>query len=117
MKTNGSRHVTSEYNFVLRDEELWIYGIASSNPASQKAELYLVIALKMLLCHWHCVATVVKLSALDYQKVHCLIYEFSIGIMGQVWYLIVLIPDLCTLTYFACCPKESNLVYTQHEVI
>ena len=24
----------------------------------------------------------------------------SIGILGQVWYLIVLIPDLCTLTYF-----------------
>ena len=25
---------------------------------------------------------------------------FSIGILGQVWYLIVSIPDLCTLTYF-----------------
>ena len=23
-----------------------------------------------------------------------------IGILSQVWYLIVLIPDLCTLTYF-----------------
>ena len=87
MKTNSSRHVTSEYNFVLRDEELWIYEIASSNPASQKAELHLVIALKMLL--WHCVATVVKLNALDYQKVHCLIYDFPIGILGQVCYLIL----------------------------
>ena len=26
--------------------------------------------------------------------------EFPIGILGQVWYLIVSIPDLCTLTYF-----------------
>ena len=26
--------------------------------------------------------------------------HFPIGILGQVWYLIVLIPDLCTLTYF-----------------
>ena len=26
---------------------------------------------------------------------------FPIGILGQVWYLIVLIPDLCTLPYFA----------------
>ena len=26
---------------------------------------------------------------------------FPIGILGQVWYLIVSIPDLCTLTYFA----------------
>ena len=27
--------------------------------------------------------------------------DFPIGILGQVWYLIVLIPALCTLTYFA----------------
>ena len=29
-----------------------------------------------------------------------LVCHFSIGILGQVWYLIVSIPDLCTLTYF-----------------
>ena len=78
MKTNSSRHVTSEYDFVSRDEELQIYEIASSNPAFYKGELYLVIALKMLLCRWHCVATVVKLSVLDYQKVHCSIYDFCL---------------------------------------
>ena len=27
-------------------------------------------------------------------------YHFPFGILGQVWYLIVSIPDLCTLTYF-----------------
>ena len=26
--------------------------------------------------------------------------HFPIGILGQVWYLTVSIPDLCTLTYF-----------------
>ena len=26
--------------------------------------------------------------------------EFPIGILGQVWYLIVSIPDLCALAYF-----------------
>ena len=26
--------------------------------------------------------------------------HFPIGILGQVWYLIVPIPDICTLTYF-----------------
>ena len=26
--------------------------------------------------------------------------HFPIGILGLVWYLIVSIPDLCTLTYF-----------------
>ena len=34
----------------------------------------------------------------------CVVYSefvtFPIGILGQVWYLIVSIPDLCTLTYF-----------------
>ena len=34
----------------------------------------------------------------------CLLWvcHFPIGILGQVWYLIVSIPDLCTLTYFYC---------------
>ena len=31
--------------------------------------------------------------------------HFPIGILGQVWYLIVSIPDLCTLTYFKHYPK------------
>ena len=34
--------------------------------------------------------------------------HFPIGILGQVWYLIVSIPDLCTLTYLcanAICTK------------
>ena len=36
-------------------------------------------------------------SRLWYLTVSC---HFPIGILGQVWYLIVSIPDLCTLTYF-----------------
>ena len=27
--------------------------------------------------------------------------HFSLGILGQVWYLLVSIPDLCCLSYFA----------------
>ena len=27
------------------------------------------------------------------------VFNFPIGILGQMWYLIVSIPDLCTLTY------------------
>ena len=30
----------------------------------------------------------------------CGVFHFPIGILGQVWYLIVSIPDLCTLTHF-----------------
>ena len=33
--------------------------------------------------------------------VSAVVCHFPIGILGQVWYLIVSIPDLCTLTYFA----------------
>ena len=29
-----------------------------------------------------------------------MVSNVCIGILGQVWYLIVSIPDLCTLTYF-----------------
>ena len=32
---------------------------------------------------------------------------FPIGILGQVWYLIVSIPDLCTLTYL---PRVSAVI-------
>ena len=38
-----------------------------------------------------------------YDMCHNLVWvcHFPIGILGQVWYLIVSFPDLCTLTYFA----------------
>ena len=32
--------------------------------------------------------------------VYCDFVTFSCGVLGQVWYLIVLIPDRCLLTYF-----------------
>ena len=36
-------------------------------------------------------------------RLWCLLWvcHFPIGILGQVWYLIVSIPDLCTITYFS----------------
>ena len=33
--------------------------------------------------------------------VRLLVCHFPFSTLGQVWYLIVSIPDLCTLTYFA----------------
>ena len=35
---------------------------------------------------------------------HCDFVTFPCGILGQVWYLIVSIPDLCHLSYF-CYPN------------
>ena len=42
-------------------------------------------------------------------RLWCLLWvcHFPIGILGQVWYLIVSIPDLCTLTYFAVSYKQN----------
>ena len=39
-------------------------------------------------------------SWLSFVVSNCEFVTFPIGILGQVWYLIVSIPDLCTLTYF-----------------
>ena len=33
----------------------------------------------------------------------CVFITFPCGILGQVWYLIVSIPDLCHLSYFYIC--------------
>ena len=37
---------------------------------------------------------------------------FSIGILGQVWYLILSIPDLCTIAYlkFTEATTDSNII-------
>ena len=37
---------------------------------------------------------------LAYVMSNCEFCHFPIGILGQMWYLMVSIPDLCTLTYF-----------------
>ena len=39
--------------------------------------------------------------------VYCEFVTFPFGILGQVWYLIVSIPDLCILTYFDVQSLES----------
>ena len=41
--------------------------------------------------------------------------HFPIGILGQVWYLIVSIPDLCTITYF-CWVVFFIFILIEHHV-
>ena len=38
-------------------------------------------------------------SWLSFVMFNCVFVTFPCGILGQVWYLIVLIPDLCHLPY------------------
>ena len=40
------------------------------------------------------------ISLHSFVMVNCVFVTFPCGIMGQVWYLIVLISDLCHLSYF-----------------
>ena len=42
----------------------------------------------------------VDLLALLYVMLHCTFVTFQCGVLGQVWCLIVSIPDLCRLSYF-----------------
>ena len=42
--------------------------------------------------------------------------SFPCGILGQVWFLIVSIPDLCTLIYFDNCP-ELKRCYEQASLL
>ena len=40
--------------------------------------------------------------ALLYVRFSCVFVTFQYGILGQVWYLVVSIPDLCVLPYLTC---------------
>ena len=57
----------------------------------------------------------VSLLALLYVMFSCVFATFPCGVIGQVWYLIVLIPDLCLLNYvndtctiIICCGLSST---------
>ena len=56
-------------------------------------------------------------------RLWCLLWvcHFPIGILGQVWYLIVSIPDLCTITYFSCNtgpdPLKKSQLPSQHSML
>ena len=39
---------------------------------------------------------------------NCVFVTFPCGIVGQVWYLIVAIPDLCRLSYFQMSEPNSH---------
>ena len=41
---------------------------------------------------------------------YCVLVTFPYGILGQVWYLIESIPDLCSLSYFKKVMKYTKPV-------
>ena len=53
-------------------------------------------------------------SWLSFVVSNCEFVTFPFGILGQVWYLIVSIPDLCTLTYFNWDCVSFNVFQNKH---
>ena len=61
-------------------------------------------------CVWHafasahCCLVVTCMEGLtswrSFVVLNCVVVTFPFGSLGKVWYLIVLIPDLCPLSYF-----------------
>ena len=39
-------------------------------------------------------------SWLSFVVLNCVVVTFPFGILGQLWYLIISLPDLCPLSYF-----------------
>ena len=54
-------------------------------------------------------------SWLSFVALNCVVVTFPFGILGQVWYLIVSIPDICPLFYFytVCIVLHTSAVLVQ----
>ena len=59
-------------------------------PLCTSADLFLVVT------YWERAGLLALVCCVSLKVCH-----FLIGILGPVWYLIVSIPDLCTITYFS----------------
>ena len=49
----------------------------------------------------------------SFVMINCVFVTFPCGILGQVWYSIVMIPDPCHLSDFYCFPTNYYVVGTQ----
>ena len=56
-------------------------------------------------------------SWLSFVVSNCEFFQFPNGILGQVWYLIVSIPDLCTLTYFSVIAAKQTVINEVYVVV
>ena len=65
------------------------------------------VCLYLVLTYWERAGLLVLVCGVSLQVCH-----FPIGILCQVWYLIVFIPDLCTLTYFFSCELRHEISKT-----
>ena len=62
----------------------------------------------------HCSLVVICWERTDllaplYVMCSCVCVTLTCGVLGQVWYLIVSIPDLCLVPYFHCVFKDLQI--------
>ena len=48
---------------------------------------------------------------------YCVFVTFPYGVLGQVWYLFVSIPDLCLHSYFKSCLRHYIVIYVTFSTI
>ena len=83
------KYFTDRFKAVLL---LWIFYVFS-------VLCLLCICMRLFICALWSPAGKGLTSWLSFVVSSCEFATFPIGFLGQVWYLIVSIPDLCTLTY------------------
>ena len=54
--------------------------------------------------------TVWRMRTNNVKRVYCVFVNYPCAILGQVWYLIVSLPDLCRLSYFYCSDPINDTV-------
>ena len=66
----------------------------------------------------HCCLVVTRWKRTDLLALLCdvklCLVTFPCGILGQVWYLIVSIPDLCHLSYFKCTCSNGKMLVSKY---
>ena len=56
-------------------------------------------------------------SWLSFVMFNCIFVTFPCGILGQVWYLIVSIPDLCRLSYFVSITSKKFMIIEKYQMM
>ena len=76
--------------------------------------MFAILSARLFICAWWSPAGKGLTSWLSFVVSNCEFVTFPIGILGQVRYLIVLIPDLCTLTYSLKKDEDKSRTITSH---
>ena len=84
-----SKQFISHVGMGLPVVDHWVFFVSSVSHAFASVHYCLVVT------HWERADLLALVG-----DVYCIFVTFPCGILGEVWYLIVSLPDLCRLSYF-----------------